>query len=266
MRQKLVVGNWKMHGTLDMLRGFVVSLKPMLAPLNIESGVCVPFPYLSALSDQLAREAIADKLAVGAQNLSEHAAGAYTGEVSAAMLADLACRYVIVGHSERRALYGESSEQVGRKVEAALHAGLTPILCVGETLVEREAGAVATVLHAQLDAVKTVIGAEQFARLVVAYEPVWAIGTGVSATPEQVRDTLALVRAWLQAAGAEAQKIKILYGGSVKPETAEDLFALADCDGGLIGGASLVATDFAEICQAAQRASINMKQASEASK
>ena len=210
--------------------------------------VCPPFPYLAAIAEQ----AQGSQVKVGAQNVSEHEKGAYTGEVAPAMLRDVGCEYVIVGHSERRALYGESSAQVAEKFVAAQAAGLTPILCVGETLEEREAGTTAAVVDEQLDAVLDAAGVDAFGAAVIAYEPVWAIGTGMTATPEQAQDVHAHIRARLAAQNATiAADVQILYGGSMKGENAEGLLGQPDIDGGLIGGASLKAEDFLAIAAAA---------------
>jgi triosephosphate isomerase (TIM) len=251
MRSPLVVGNWKMHGNQvgngELLKSLVAGFAEAG---SAEVAVCVPFPYLAQAQAMLA----ATPVGWGAQTLSEHAQGAYTGEVSAAMLKDFGCRYAIVGHSERRALYAETDAQVAAKFVAAHAAGLIPILCVGETLAQREAGETVAVVAAQLDAVLAVAGGEAFAAAVVAYEPVWAIGTGRTATPAQAQEVHAAIRAQLAgrnegvAAGA-----RILYGGSVKAQNAGEIFAQADIDGGLIGGASLVVDDFLAICQAAGR-------------
>lgn len=213
------------------------------------SAVCVPFPYLSQAQSLLG----GSDIAWGAQNLSEHAVGAYTGEVSGAMLNDFGCRYAIVGHSERRALFGDSDERVAAKVDAALAAKLVPILCVGETLDERERGVTEAVVERQLRAVVERGGAAALGACVLAYEPVWAIGTGKTATPDQAQAVHAFIRARLvEWCGAEvAARTTILYGGSVKPQNAAELFGQADIDGGLIGGASLVAGDFLAIVAAA---------------
>lgn len=251
MRQKLVVGNWKMHGNAadnrQLLQGLVAGLP---AVGDVAVAVCVPFPYLAQAQSLLA----ATPLAWGAQNLSEHARGAYTGEVSAAMLSDFGCRYAIVGHSERRALYGETDAQVAAKFVAAKAAGLAPILCVGETLAQREAGDTMRVVLAQLDAVLDLAGVAAFSGAVVAYEPVWAIGTGRTATPGEAQDVHAAIRARVAARDAEvAARLQVLYGGSVKASNAGEIFAQADIDGGLVGGASLVVDEFLAICQAAGR-------------
>ena len=247
MRRKLVAGNWKMHGTLAVNAGLLHALRGA-ADLAAEVAVCVPYPYLAqahALLD-------GSRVAWGAQDVSEHEQGAYTGEVSAAMLKDFACRYVIVGHSERRAMYGDSDAVVAAKFAAAVKAGLKPILCVGETLAERQANVTVEVVTRQLDAVIALCGVQALADAVLAYEPVWAIGTGRTATPQQAQDVHAAIRARVGAADKMvAQNLQILYGGSVKPGNAQELFGQPDIDGGLIGGASLVAADFLAICAAA---------------
>jgi triosephosphate isomerase len=210
--------------------------------------VCPPFPYLAAVAGQLAGTAVR----LGAQNVSEHPDGAYTGEVGADMLLDAGCRYVIVGHSERRSLYGESSEQVAAKASAALVAGLVPIVCVGETLAERDGGRTEAVVTAQLDAVLSACGATALSKAVVAYEPVWAIGTGRVATPEQAQAVHAHIRSRFASDDESvAAELRILYGGSMKGENAPGLLAMPDIDGGLIGGASLKAADFLAIVAAA---------------
>ena len=210
--------------------------------------VCPPFPYVADVVEATAGSAVS----VGAQNVSEHEKGAFTGEVAPGMLKDLGCEYVIVGHSERRALYGETSQQVAAKFVAAQAAGVTPILCVGETLEEREAGTTEAVVDEQLDAVLDAAGVGAFAAAVIAYEPVWAIGTGMTATPEQAQDVHRHIRSRLEAQDeAIAAKVQILYGGSMKGENAPGLLGQADIDGGLIGGASLKAADFLAIAQAA---------------
>ena len=238
---RLVAGNWKMNGSLaanrDLLDG-LVSIPGM------EMAVCVPYPYLAQAQERPAG------VVLGAQDVSEYAVGAYTGEVSAAMLVEFGCRYAIVGHSERRALFGEDDATVGRKARAAMQAGLMPIVCVGETLAERDEGRVMEVIGRQLDAVREVLGPVTIGRIVLAYEPVWAIGTGRSASVAQVAEVHAGIRAWLNVHGA-AGGVRILYGGSVKPDNAAAIFAVADVDGGLIGGASLAAADFMAICRAA---------------
>jgi len=251
MRRKLVAGNWKMHGRLAENQTL---LTQVLAGVNAlgerapEVAVCVPFPYLAQARSVLN----GSRISWGAQTVSEHVEGAYTGEVAAGMLQDFGCRYVLVGHSERRALYGESDAAVAARFVAAQAAGLVPVLCVGESLAEREAGITQAVVARQLKAVLDVAGVAALARAVVAYEPVWAIGTGKTATPEQAQEVHAQIRAQIAAASAEvAAGLRILYGGSVKPGNAAELFAKPDIDGGLIGGAALLAADFLGICQAA---------------
>ena len=251
MRRRLVAGNWKMHGNRAaneaLLHGIVAGL-PGLG--EVECAVCVPFPYLAQVADGLRGTAVA----WGAQNVAEHAQGAYTGEVSAAMLAEFGCRYVIVGHSERRQLYGEADAQVAAKFAAVQSAGMTPIVCVGETLAERDAGKTQNVVQRQLEAVLARAGVRGFANAVLAYEPVWAIGTGRNATPEQAREVHAFLRARIEKEDAGiARELRILYGGSVKAANAAALFAMPELDGGLIGGASLVAEDFIAIGRAARK-------------
>jgi triosephosphate isomerase len=240
-RTRLVAGNWKMHGSLAANRALLEALLAGLSGLGgVECAVCVPYPYLGQAQERLR----GTPLAWGAQNLSEHLEGAYTGEVSVAMLKDFGCRYAVVGHSERRQLYRESDAQVAAKFVAAVTHGVTPILCVGETLEEREAGRTEEVVARQLDAV---VNKDEFARAVLAYEPVWAIGTGRTATPEQAQAVHAFLRRKLPSG------TPILYGGSVKPQNAAAIFAMPDVDGGLIGGASLVAGDFLAIARAAAK-------------
>jgi len=248
MRKKLVAGNWKMHGSLAENAALLEALKPALA--GIEAVVCVPFPYLAQVQSALAGSSIA----WGAQNVSEQAKGAFTGEVSASMLLDFGCKYVIVGHSERRSLYGESDELVAKKYMAAQAAGLTPILCVGESLEERESGVTEAVVARQLDAVINAAGVESLAKAVVAYEPVWAIGTGKTASPEQAQAVHAFIRSKIASIDAAvADGLVIQYGGSVKAANAAELMVQPDIDGGLIGGASLVADEFVAICCAAAK-------------
>ncbi len=240
-----------MHGSLRANSGLLDALKAGLRnPDGVVCAVCAPFPYLGQVSAALAGSAIA----WGAQNLNEHDSGAYTGEVSGAMLRDFGCRFAIVGHSERRTFYSEDDARVAAKFLAARRAGLTPILCVGETLEQRERGDTEKVVGRQLDAVLGAAGAAALGEAVLAYEPVWAIGTGRNATPQQAQDVHAFARARLAAHDrALAEKLTIVYGGSVKAANAAELFAMPDIDGGLIGGASLVAEDFIAICAAARR-------------
>ncbi|MEO7851998.1 MAG: triose-phosphate isomerase [Rubrivivax sp.] len=243
MASKLIVGNWKMHGShpanAELLAG-IMAARPFIADV----AVCVPFPYLAETAMALA----AHDIRWGAQDCSAHDQGAYTGEVSAAMLAEFGCRYAIVGHSERRAYHAESDQLVADKAKAALARGVTPIVCVGETLAQREAGETEAVVKRQLSAVIHTL-AHCASEMVVAYEPVWAIGTGRTASPEQAQAVHALLRAQLRAATPHAADMKILYGGSVKPDNAATLFAQPDIDGGLIGGASLKVADFVAICR-----------------
>ena len=249
MREFLVAGNWKMNGSTAASEELVSSI---VGGVPEGSGfrllVCPPFPYLASVAGLVS----ASDVALGAQNVSEHESGAFTGETAPSMLKDVGCDYVIVGHSERRAIYGETSVQVAAKFQAALAAGLIPILCVGETLEEREAGTTEKVIDEQLDAVLDTAGVESFTSAVIAYEPVWAIGTGMTATPEQAQDVHKHIRARLAQQNADlAEKVQILYGGSMKGENAPGLLSMPDIDGGLIGGASLKASDFLAIAEAA---------------
>ncbi|MDH5553417.1 MAG: triose-phosphate isomerase [Nitrosomonas sp.] len=250
MRKKLVAGNWKMHGNLVQNQKLLEAvLKSTTNMRESEIAVCVPYPYLSAVQTQLANSHIK----WGAQTVSEYDKGAYTGEVSTEMLNDFGCKYVIVGHSERRAIFGENSQTVALKYVAAQNAGIIPILCVGETLEQRESQITERVVAEQLVAVIEKAGAESLMKSVIAYEPVWAIGTGKTATPQQAQDVHEFIRKSIAKHNAAiASEITILYGGSVKANNARELFAMQDIDGGLIGGASLVADEFAAICEAAQ--------------
>jgi triosephosphate isomerase (TIM) len=252
MRLKLVAGNWKMNGSLAANQALLETLLSQVEPLaGAECAVCVPYPYLGQVRELLQRTSVR----WGAQDVSQFAAGAYTGEVSGAMLADFGCRYVIVGHSERRTLFAETSGIVAEKYEAAQKAGLTPILCVGETLEEREQGKTEAVVARQLDTVLERCGASSLGKAAIAYEPVWAIGTGRTATPEQAQAVHRFVRERIAARDREtAAGVRLLYGGSVKGANAGELFAMSDIDGGLIGGASLDASEFATIVRAARRA------------
>jgi triosephosphate isomerase len=251
MRRRLVVGNWKMHGSAarnqSLLEGLAVQSGSLQAA---DCAVCVPFPYLSQAQALLSGSVVG----WGAQNVSEQAEGAFTGEVSVSMLSDFGCRYVIVGHSERRNLFGESDELVAAKATAVLANGLTPIVCVGESLDERDRNVTQMVVSRQLDAVISSIGVQGLSNSVVAYEPVWAIGTGKVATPQQAQDVHAFLRQRMAALdGGVGEQVAILYGGSVKGANAAALFAMTDIDGGLIGGASLDLTEFMAICEAADR-------------
>ncbi len=249
MRGKLVAGNWKMHGSLAENEALLGALRSGLgADAAPQCVVCVPFPYLA----QAQRLLQGSTISWGAQDVSEHPKGAFTGEVSAAMLREFGCRYVIVGHSERRALHGEDSTLVGRKMRAAQAAGITPIVCVGETLAQRESGATEAVVAEQLDAAIAEAGVARLAQAVLAYEPVWAIGTGKTASPEQAQAVHRYLRERVRTADpAVAEALVILYGGSVKAANASELFAMPDIDGGLVGGASLDAKEFLAILRAA---------------
>ena len=241
-RTRLVMGNWNMHGNLADNAKLLAGLRAGAGSIasGTQLAVCVPFPYLAQAGEALKGSAVA----WGAQDISAQAHGAFTGEVSGAMLKDFACRYALVGHSERRSLHGESDQLVADKAKAALASGLTPVVCVGESLAERDANQVLAVIQRQLAPVLA-LGAEAVNKMVVAYEPVWAIGTGRTATPEQAQEVHAAIRAALQAIGAG--KVQILYGGSVKAANAASLFVMSDIDGALVGGASLVAEDFLAI-------------------
>ncbi|MDP3785916.1 MAG: triose-phosphate isomerase [Undibacterium sp.] len=252
MRRTLIAGNWKMNGSLTANASLLADL--LAAPNSGENSmacemlVCVPSAYL-AQCESLIKQS---RLVLGAQDVSAHQSGAYTGETSPAMLADFSCKYVIVGHSERRAYHQESNELVAQKAVQALRSGICPIVCVGETLEQREAGKTKEIVLAQLQAVMDVLDDGALERIVIAYEPVWAIGTGKTATPEMAQEVHAFLRAALAERGAPlAEKIRILYGGSMKPDNAKELLAMPDIDGGLIGGASLKAVDFLAIVNAA---------------
>ena len=242
MPRRLVVGNWKMNGGSAANAALLQALAKGAGGAG-QVVVCVPFPYLHQARDLLS----ASRVAWGAQDVSAHRQGAYTGEVSAGMLQDFGCSYVLAGHSERRQYHAESSDLVAQKAEAALGAGLTPIICVGETLAERESERTAEVVLTQLDASIARLGGDM-ARTVVAYEPVWAIGTGLTASPEQAQDVHRMLRERLGKVSEAARNVPLLYGGSVKADNAGELFACADIDGGLVGGASLNAVEFLAIC------------------
>ncbi len=252
MKQKLIAGNWKMNGGLAaneaLVHGVQQGLAQALAGKHAQVAVCVPAAYLSQVQ-QLLKGSGVD---LGSQDVSAHEQGAYTGEISAAMLKDFAVRYAIVGHSERRHYHGETDEQVAHKAQRALSAGITPIVCVGETLDEREAGKTEEVVKRQLAAVIHVNG-HCISEIVVAYEPVWAIGTGKTATPEQAQTVHAVLRAQLKAATSHSDRVHILYGGSMNAANAAELLAQPDIDGGLIGGAALKTADFLTIIAAAAR-------------
>jgi triosephosphate isomerase len=251
MRRKFVAGNWKMNGSLSSAEALLEGLVPAVSELNrADIAVCSPSVYLPLVAQRLA----ASNIRWGAQNLSEQDAGAYTGEISAGMLVDFGCDYVIVGHSERRALFGESSDLVAAKTEQALAKGLIPIVCIGETLEQREADQTLEVVAEQLAPVLA-LGEQAVLSVVLAYEPVWAIGTGKTASPDQAQQVHAFIRGLLkQVSVAAAEKVQVLYGGSVGAANAAELFAQPDIDGGLVGGASLKVDDFAAIISAAQNA------------
>ena len=252
MKQQLIAGNWKMNGSLAaneaLVHGIAQGLQAALSGQHAQVAVCVPAAYLSQVQ-QLTHNSGID---LGAQDVSAHEQGAYTGEISAAMLKDLAVRYAIVGHSERRQFHAESDELVATKAQRALSAGITPIVCVGETLAEREAGKTEAVVKRQLAAVIHANG-HCISEIVVAYEPVWAIGTGKTATPQQAQAVHAVLRAQLQAATPHADRVQILYGGSMNAANAAQLLSQPDIDGGLIGGAALKPADFLTIIAAAAR-------------
>jgi triosephosphate isomerase len=248
-RRRLVAGNWKMNGSLEAARELVSGI--INGMMNTGSGcevvVFPPFPYLGLIQD-LAK---GSDLGWGGQNLSDQVSGAYTGEIAAEMLLEFGCRYVLTGHSERRSYFGDSDQWVAAKVARAQQASLVPVLCVGETLEQREAGETEAIVAAQIDAVLERVGIAGFGQLVVAYEPVWAIGTGRTASPQQAQDVHAFIRSKLGALnGTIADQIRILYGGSVKGANAAELFGMQDIDGGLIGGASLTHGEFLKICLA----------------
>ena len=249
MRGKLVAGNWKMNGSLAANQALLSALVPALGQVvGVATAICVPYPYLAQAQQVLGGSSVA----WGAQDVCQFGNGAYTGAVSAVMLADFGCKYVIVGHSERRSIFGESDAVVAEKFAVALKAGLTPVLCLGETLAEREAGTTEAVVARQLDAVIAGSGAVALDKAVVAYEPVWAIGTGKTATPQQAQAVHGFIRGRVGAKDADvAARLRVLYGGSVKAGNAAELFAMPDIDGGLIGGASLIADEFVAICRAA---------------
>lgn len=248
IRRPLVAANWKMNGTLATIRPLLHAIKQGLQDVSgPEVAICAPFIYIPEVRAMLEGSGITP----GAQNVSEQVSGAYTGEISATMLADAGCGYVIVGHSERRTLYHESDQLVAEKFVKVCAQGLVPILCIGEQLQEREAGVTEEVIARQLNAVINRAGIDAFGRAVIAYEPVWAIGTGRTASPEQAEEVHGFIRLQLaRHADVIADTIRILYGGSVKADNARNLFSRPDIDGGLIGGASLAATDFLAICQA----------------
>ncbi len=249
MRRPLIMGNWKMNGSLMANESLLTGLADQVASLNgIDIAVCPSFIFIPQALELTANTPIK----VGAQNLSDQDRGAFTGEVSGEMIRDLGCAYVLTGHSERRSLYGETSQLVAEKTLKALELGLVPVLCIGETLEERQSGQMNAVLEEQVNAVVDLCGADTFAQIVIAYEPVWAIGTGETATPQQAQDAHAFVRSLIAKHNSDiAERVTILYGGSMNDKNAAELLAMADVDGGLVGGASLKADSFATICRAA---------------
>jgi triosephosphate isomerase len=252
MRRSLIAGNWKMNGSVAMTDGLLTGLKKGIVQSipDVDIVVCPPFLYIPLAVQML----IGSTIRVGAQNLDIHGSGAYTGEIAAEMLKEQHCGYVIVGHSERRALYGESSDLVAEKVRVAVAAELKPIVCVGETLEERERGDTGRVVREQLMSVLDLNGVDIFPFAIIAYEPVWAIGTGRSASPDQAQEVHALIRETIADLNPiVADHTRLLYGGSVKPDNAQGILSSPDIDGGLIGGAALVASDFLAICGSMER-------------
>ena len=256
MRKPLIAGNWKMHGSLSMVQSLLEGIKKGAGESSSMDILVLPvFVHLAETQKCLSGTTVS----WGAQDLYPGLQGAFTGEVSGPMLKEFGCRYVLAGHSERRALFHEDDAAVAAKVSAALAADLTPILCVGETRTQRELGETETIVRTQIEAVLGVIGIEAFHRIVIAYEPVWAIGTGLTATPEQAQAVHAFIRQLFAQNNVDlAQTIRILYGGSMKPENAASLLAMPDIDGGLIGGASLDANSFLAICAAASQAEVRI--------
>jgi triosephosphate isomerase (TIM) len=245
MRRSLIMGNWKMNGSREDGQQLAKALAEGLGAVAQEVAVCVPFVYLSDIHHVLQ----GSNIAVGAQNVADQASGAYTGEISAAMLVDCGAKYALVGHSERRSYYGDSNQSVAKRFIQAQQHNIIPVLCIGETLEEREQDKTFTVIDEQLDAVINAAGLPAFANAVIAYEPVWAIGTGKTASDEQAQEVHQYIRQRFAAQNATiAENLQILYGGSVKPDNAKGLFAQADIDGGLVGGASLDAKGFLQIC------------------
>jgi triosephosphate isomerase len=246
MRKTIVAGNWKMNASKDSVDNLIKDLLTGMDGITSEVLVCAPFPYLAQVELLIQ----GSKVMLGAQNLNTNSSGAYTGEVSADMIKDFGARHVIVGHSERRSLYGETSAVVAEKTKAALNAGLTPLLCIGESIEQRDSGNTEAVIEKQLSAVIELVGIEAFNQIIIAYEPVWAIGTGVTATPEQAQEAHLFIRSLLAKNDESvAQKTPILYGGSMNASNASELISCADIDGGLIGGAALKAEDFLQICK-----------------
>jgi triosephosphate isomerase len=252
-RQAIVAANWKMNGSLSLIKEMISGLNSVKLAENVDVVVCPASPLLSAFAISAKNDHLQANIHLGAQNVSEHKSGAYTGEVSTDMLNEVSVKYVIVGHSERRSIYKETSTQVAQKVKAVLNAGLTPILCIGESEEERTAEQTDTVLASQMQPVIDEVGIEKFTDVVIAYEPVWAIGTGKTASPEMAQATHLFIRQFLANADKIiANKVPLLYGGSVNAANCEELFAQTDIDGGLIGGASLKVDEFKIICSSAK--------------
>ena len=247
MRKTIVAGNWKMNASKETVNSLIEGILSGMNEVSSEVIVCAPFPYLSQVESLINKS----KLMLGAQNLNVNPAGAYTGEVSADMIKDFGAQHVIVGHSERRSLYGETNAIVAEKTKAAIGAGLTPLLCVGESLEDRESGKTEAIVEEQINAVIDLIGIEAFDQVIIAYEPVWAIGTGLTASPEQAQTVHLFIRNLLANSSEKiAKRTPILYGGSMNAANAADLISCSDIDGGLIGGAALKAEDFLQICKA----------------
>ena len=247
MRKTIVAGNWKMNASKESVNTLIEGILSGMNEASSEVIVCAPFPYLSQVESLIQ----GSSLMLGAQNLNVNSAGAYTGEVSADMIKDFGAQHVIVGHSERRSLYGETNAIVAEKTKAAIDAGLTPLLCVGESLEDRESGNTEAIVEEQINAVVDLIGIESFDQVIIAYEPVWAIGTGLTASPEQAQAVHLFIRNLLADSSEKiAQRTPILYGGSMNAGNAADLISCSDIDGGLIGGAALKAEDFLQICKA----------------
>ena len=247
MRKTIVAGNWKMNASKESVNSLIEGILSGMSDVSSDVIVCAPFPYLSQVESLINNS----DLKLGAQNLNVNLKGAFTGEVSADMIKDFGAQHVIVGHSERRSLYGETSTVVAEKTKAAIDAGLTPLLCVGESLEERESGRTEAVVAEQLNAVISLLGIDVFDGIIIAYEPVWAIGTGLTASPEQAQSVHLFIRKLLADSSERvAQETPILYGGSMNAGNAADLISCADIDGGLIGGAALKADDFLQICKA----------------
>ena len=252
-RRAIVAANWKMNGGTALVNTIVDGLTSVELQSNVDVVICPSFPFLSELVSQSKVNKLDKAIHVGAQNVSAHENGAYTGEISTQMLQELSVKFVIIGHSERRSYYKETSSQIAHKLSAVLKAGLTPILCIGESEAERIAGQTESVLASQLQPVIDEVGIDNFADIVIAYEPVWAIGTGKTASSEMAQETHQFIRNFLaQANESVATKVPLLYGGSVNASNCEELFAQTDIDGGLIGGASLQVEQFKKICSAAK--------------